>query len=44
MSYQEWLKQYNLKRQNILDKLSHLTKDEVIKYFDFENMKKEEQI
>jgi Zn-finger protein len=42
MSYQKWLKQYNLKRQNILDKLSHLTKDEVIKYFDFENMKKEE--
>lgn len=38
MTYREWFEAHAAKHRVILDKLSHLTDDEVIKYFRFENM------
>ena len=40
MTYQEWIENHYQKHQTIIKQISHLTKDEIIAYFDFENMKK----
>ena len=42
MSYISWINKHSLKHKNIVDKLSHLSNDEIIKYFDFDNMVKNE--
>lgn len=42
MSYQSWVKEHNQKHSLIMDKLSHLSDDEVIEYFRYENMQKNE--
>ena len=45
MSYQEWLNEHIKKHKKIVEKLlsQGLNKEEIIKYFDFENMKKNEK-
>ena len=43
MSYQSWHEKHSLKHKKIVDKLSHLSDDELIEYFDFENMKIKEK-
>ncbi len=43
MSYQSWHTNHGIKHKKILDKLTHLSDDEVIEYFDYENMKKKEK-
>ena len=43
MSYQSWHESHSIKHQNLMRKLSHLSDDEVIDYFDFENMKIKEK-
>ncbi|MEA3315239.1 MAG: hypothetical protein U9Q30_05230, partial [Campylobacterota bacterium] len=43
MSYSNWLDTHSLKHKNIINKLSHLTDEEIIKYFDYENMKLKEK-
>ena len=35
MSYKSWIEKHAIKHKNIINKLSHLTDDEVIKYFRF---------
>ena len=42
MSYESWIKQHSIKHEKLMKKLSHLSDDEVIKYFDYENMVKNE--
>jgi len=42
MSYQKWIKEHSIKHEKIMKKLSHLNDNEIIKYFDFENMVKNE--
>ena len=42
MSYQSWQKDFATKHRKIVNKLSHLSDDEIIEYFDYENMKKNE--
>ena len=42
MSYKSWIEKHAIKHKNIINKLSHLTDDEVIKYFRYENMVKNE--
>lgn len=42
MSYKKWFEQHILKHASIMAKLQNKTDDEVISYFDFENMKKKE--
>lgn len=36
--YQEWLDEHSKQHKKVVDKLSHLSDDEVIEYFKFENM------
>ncbi|MEA3498478.1 MAG: hypothetical protein U9R16_05395 [Campylobacterota bacterium] len=43
MSYKTWYEKHSLKHKKIVDKLSHLSDDEIIEYFDFENMKIKEK-
>jgi Zn-finger protein len=43
MSYQSWHESHSKKHQEIVARLSHLSDDEVIEYFDFENMKVKEK-
>ena len=42
MSYQSWYEKFALKHKAIVSKLSHLSDDEIIKYFRYENMQKNE--
>jgi len=43
MSYQSWHEKHSLKHKKIVDKLSHLSDDDLIEYFDFDNMKIKEK-
>lgn len=43
MTYSNWLDKHSLKHKNIINKLSHLSDEEIIKYFDYENMKLKEK-
>jgi len=38
LTYKSWHESHAKKHQKILDKLSHLSDDEIINYFDFSNM------
>ena len=38
MSYKSWHEEHSLKHKKIIDKLSHLSDEEIIKYFDYNNM------
>jgi len=40
--YKKWIIEHSKKHKKIIDKLSNLSDDEVIKYFDFDNMVKKE--
>ena len=42
MKYRTWIENHSIKHKRIIDRLSHLTNDEVIEYFDFDNMVKNE--
>jgi Zn-finger protein len=42
LSYKSWLDEHGKKHKKIMDKLSHLSDDEVIEYFRFENMVEKE--
>ena len=42
MSYKSWFETHAKKHKKIVDKLAHLSDDEVIAYFDFDNMVKNE--
>jgi len=43
MSYSNWLETHSLKHKNIMKKLSHLSDEEVLEYFNYENMKLKEK-
>lgn len=43
MSYQSWHENHSLKHKKIVEKLSYLSDDKIIEYFDFENMKIKEK-
>ena len=43
MSYQSWHKKHSQKHKKIVEKLSNLSDNEIIEYFDFENMKVKEK-
>ena len=36
MSYKSWHDEHAIKHKKLVDKLSHLTDDELIEYFDFD--------
>lgn len=38
MTYEEWIESHAIKHKKLLEKLSHLSDDELIEYFDFDNM------
>jgi len=40
MSYKKWFFNHASKHKKIVDSLKHLSDDEVIEYFDYDNMKK----
>ena len=42
MNYQQWFETHSSKHRVIMNKLTHLSKDEVIEYFRFENMAQNE--
>lgn len=42
MSYKEWFDAHAKKHDQILEKLNDKTDDEIIEYFDFDNMKEKE--
>ena len=42
MSYLKWFKNHSKIHKRVVEKLSDLTKDEIIEYFRFENMQKNE--
>lgn len=42
MTYEQWIEQHKHKHQQIMAKLTHLSDSEVIEYFDFDNMVKNE--
>lgn len=42
MSYNQWFQSHGTKHQKIIEKLQHLSDDELINYFKFENMVKNE--
>jgi len=42
MSYREWFDKHGKKHREIVDRLSHLSDEELIEYFRFDNMKKSE--
>jgi Zn-finger protein len=43
MSYWSWYKEHSLKHQEVVLRLSHLSDDELIEYFEYENMKSKEK-
>ena len=43
MSYKSWIKQHSIKHKKLIEKLSHLSDEEIINYFDYENMVKKEK-
>ena len=42
MSYEKWFDEHSCKHAEIMERLKNLTTDEVIEYFRFENMQKNE--
>ncbi len=42
MTYKEWFTEHGKKHAKIVAKLSHLSDEEIVDYFDFENMKQKE--
>lgn len=38
MTYQSWHQEHALRHKKLMEKLSHLSDDEIIEYFDFDNM------
>jgi hypothetical protein len=42
MGYKEWFEDHKQKHKKIMEKLSHLSDDEMIEYFQFNNMVKNE--
>ncbi len=42
MTYQEWFINHGKKHADIVKKLSHISDEKIVDYFDFENMKKNE--
>jgi Zn-finger protein len=42
MKYKTWIKNHSIKHKNILNKLKSLSDDEIVEYFDFDNMVKNE--
>jgi Zn-finger protein len=38
MSYEQWIKEHSKKHKSIMKKLESFTEDEIIDYFDFDNM------
>lgn len=42
MTYKEWFLNHGNKHKKIIEKLKHLSNDEIIDYFRFENMQKNE--
>lgn len=42
MGYEEWFEDHASKHKKLMKKLKHLSDDEVIEYFDFDNMVKNE--
>ena len=42
MSYRSWYEKHSQKHKNLVEKLAHLSDDELIDYFDFDNMVKHE--
>jgi len=42
MSYEDWIEEHSIKHEKLMAKLSHLSDDEIIAYFDFDNMVKNE--
>lgn len=42
MTYEEWIKQHEKKHNAIMKKLTHLSIDEIIDYFDYDSMVKNE--
>ena len=43
MTYYEWMQNHAKKHKKIIDKLENLSDEEIIEYFDFENMKVKEK-
>ena len=43
MSYNQWFEEHTQKHKAIIERLSHLSDEEVIKYFRFENMVEHEK-
>ena len=42
MTYKQWYESFGDKHNKIVEKLSHYSDDEIIKYFDYDNMKQKE--
>ena len=42
MSYGSWFQEHGEKHKKIIEKLAHLSDDELIEYFRFDNMVKKE--
>jgi len=42
MGYTQWIEEHSIKHENIMKKLSHFSDDEIIEYFDFDHMLKNE--
>jgi len=42
MSYSTWFNNHAQKHYNIVKKISHLQKEDIIKYFNYDNMQKQE--
>ena len=43
MSYQSWHEAHSVKHEEVVSRLSSLSDDEIIEYFDYENMKVKEK-
>ena len=44
MTYTHWLENHSQKHKDIVDKLTHLSDEEIIEYFDFDNMVQKEPL
>lgn len=42
MSYRSWYEEHAKKHKELVDKLAHLSDEDIIEYFDYENMKVKE--
>ena len=42
MSYKSWIESHTIKHKEVINRLEHLSDDEIIEYFRFENMVKKE--